>query len=271
MADFQQIQSLTKGPNSQNGDNGSLPQNSATVLQEVNRYLIEKAVAERAKNVGLPYIDIEKFPINPDVLRLVAVEDAEKSLSVPFFKIGKKVRLAVYEPGRESFLSVLKRLQNDGYECELSLASDIGIRNALKLYTSGQLQVAQPVHNVVSLQDERLFEKELQNLIELKNKILKLPSEEALNELHVGAIRAGASDIHYQPEEKSCIVRFRIDGILHVVFELPNDIYHNFVNQLKYKSQMKLNVDNIPVRHLRISPCLDSWGRQWNTSKKPQI
>ena len=101
--------------------------------------------------------------------------------------------------------------------------------------------------NVVE-EKEIKYEKELENLALLKDKIAALPSEVALNTLHVSAIKANSSDIHYQPEETECVIRFRIDGVLHNVFSIGKDVYANLANQLKYKAGMKLNITNRAAR-----------------------
>jgi type II secretory ATPase GspE/PulE/Tfp pilus assembly ATPase PilB-like protein len=77
-------------------------------------------------------------------------------------------------------------------------------------------------------------------------KLGSVPAEEALNLLDIGAIKTKASDIHYEPSELETVVRFRIDGILHIVFTLPNDTYHRIADQIKFKSGMQLNINAIP-------------------------
>jgi len=52
-----------------------------------------------------------------------------------------------------------------------------------------------------------------------------------------------ASDIHTEAEEKKAKLRFRIDGLLHDIFDdIPLDTYRTFVSRIKLLSEMKLNV-----------------------------
>jgi type II secretory ATPase GspE/PulE/Tfp pilus assembly ATPase PilB-like protein len=52
-----------------------------------------------------------------------------------------------------------------------------------------------------------------------------------------------ASDIHTEAGEKQAKIRFRIDGLLHDIFnEIPLDTYRTFVSRIKLLSEMKLNV-----------------------------
>lgn len=214
-------------------------------LQKIQREQKEKATAETAKSKGLLYIDLRTFPINPDVLRTVSPEDSKKALLMPFFKVGKKLRIAVNNPEKAETKDFLEKLRAAGYEPEIHIATEDGIMEAQKLYASEQYKPKEEVKVDVS-GEQKFYEEELKNLAALKTQIETLPAEEALAALHAGAIKSGSSDIHYQPEEKFCTIRFRIDGVLHKVFDISREAYANVLNQLKYKAKMKLNVVNIP-------------------------
>lgn len=214
-------------------------------LLKIRREEKEKATAQRAKTQNLPYIDLRSFPINPDVLRVIDPEDAKRAILMPFFKLGKKIRLAVLEPENIVTKEVLKKLDEGGYEYQLNLATEEGIVEAQKLYASPQYKPKEEVRIELKT-EQKFYEEELKNLAALKTQIETLSAEEALASVHAGAIKTGASDIHYQPEEKFVTVRFRIDGVLHKVFDISRDVYANITNQLKYKAKMKLNITTIP-------------------------
>lgn len=220
-------------------------QTSDQALGQINRDMEEKAAQERAKDLKLPYVDIGIFPINPDILHLVKEEDARRGGMMPFFKSGKNVRVAVLDPQKPETQEVLKNLESMGYKLEIHLASKISLNEAFRHYASAQYKLKIDTKNVVE-EKEIKYEKELENLALLKDKIAALSSEEALNTLHVSAIKAGSSDIHYQPEENECVIRFRIDGVLHNVFSIGKNVYANLANQLKYKAGMKLNITTVP-------------------------
>lgn len=229
--------------NKQNTDQNSAPREVA--LNRINREFEEKAAAERAKTLNLPYADVGKFPINPDILHLISKDEATTALIMPFYKSGKKVRVAVADPQKPEAVLLLKNLEEKGYTISVSIGSQAGILDAFRAYESDQYKSKIEAKNIIK-SDEISFEKELTNIASLKDEISKLPAAEALNMLYVSAIKAGASDIHYEPSETLCAVRFRIDGVLHNVFELEKDVYERLVNQLKYVANMKLNITTVP-------------------------
>ena len=57
-----------------------------------------------------------------------------------------------------------------------------------------------------------------------------------------GAISLNASDIHLEPEDKMVRMRYRLDGMLQDVMDIPHDVYKYLLSRIKLISGMKLNV-----------------------------
>lgn len=213
---------------------------------EINREFQEKSVLKEAGDLGLPYINIGKTPLNPDFLKLLDYEVAAKSRVIPFFKVGKKLRVAVQDLNSAETKAALESLRARGFETNVNLASASGIDEALKIYNQTQKYKKLDIVENVEEKSIRTYEKEIAGLKDLPLKLDTVTAGEGLNLLNIGAMKTGASDIHYEPEDKTVVVRFRIDGVLHKVFELKPDTYNNISNQLKYDSRMQLNVNTVP-------------------------
>ena len=80
----------------------------------------------------------------------------------------------------------------------------------------------------------------------VKESLTRQDSEKALILITKGALSFGSSDIHYDMREKEVVVRFRIDGNLADVFSLPFEQYKLILERLKYKSDLKMNITDIP-------------------------
>lgn len=93
---------------------------------------------------------------------------------------------------------------------------------------------------------ELKFEKGLESLSGLKNRILKTATTETLELLSGGAISSGASDIHFEPEEKSIRLRFRIDGALQDILDLDKNDYPAILNRIKLMAGLKINIHDSP-------------------------
>lgn len=212
----------------------------------INRELEEKSTAEKAQQMGMNYVDIASLPLNPDHLRVVSGSEAAEALMIPFFKVGKKIRLALTHPTQAKTQEIIRRLKGEGYAINVNLASESGVRQALTAYDRIDQNTVIDSTNLIDEGQIQSYQQEIANLGALKTKIQSVTAEEALNVINIGALKTGASDIHYQPEEKQVEVRFRIDGVLQQVLTLDHEIYNYVSNQLKYKAGMKLNINNIP-------------------------
>jgi len=57
-----------------------------------------------------------------------------------------------------------------------------------------------------------------------------------------GTILLDASDLHFEPKEKDVLLRVRIDGVLHNVMSIKNNLYERILNRIKLLSGIKLNI-----------------------------
>lgn len=228
--------------NGQIGNAGS----SAGNVDQINRELQEKATLKRAQELKIPYVNIAKTPINPDFLKSIDFVDAQNGRIIPFFKVGKKLRVAVEDNENPQTIAVINKLQEQGLEILINFASASGIDDALEKYQAVQNYKKIDIVENVEQESIETYDKEIENLSELPKKLESMTAEQALNMLNIGAMKTGASDIHYEPARETVVVRFRIDGILNKVFELNPKLYKNISNQIKYESKMQLNVYSVP-------------------------
>jgi len=214
-------------------------------LKAIDRDFIEQATLNKARKLGVSYINVSKTPINPDLLKLLEPEIAQKAMIMPFFSVGKRLRVAVADPGNAETKKIIAGLKAQKYLININLASKEGLKDAFKLYESDQYKLKKKVETQYAEKDVKEYEQELTKLNELGKKLEDITAEEGVQLVNLGALKTGASDIHYEPEEHAVRVRFRIDGVLHKVFEVSHGTYKNLANQIKYMSKMKLNINNI--------------------------
>lgn len=76
------------------------------------------------------------------------------------------------------------------------------------------------------------------------NKILEgniLVAPEIIDAIFADAILHHVSDIHFEPQAKDTLVRFRVDGILHEVGRIPKVHYENVLNRIKVLAQLRID------------------------------
>ena len=206
----------------------------------------EKAVQNKAKQLNLPYVNLLRFRVNSDLKSFVPKEKSLKAKAAAFFKSGKKVRLAVLNPNLPATKALVTELKIKGYDVSVILCSSDSLKNAQSVYFEAQKEIhGEMISNVVDSELSNTTQA-LENLEELKHEIETSASDQALNLIQVGAYKSRASDIHFQPEEKEVLVRFRVDGVLHQVFTINPEVYKGLVTQIKYFAKLKLNITRIP-------------------------
>ena len=84
----------------------------------------------------------------------------------------------------------------------------------------------------------------LEQYVRLKS-VEELPSNDqhivnAVNHLLLYAFDQRASDIHIEPKRDTTLVRMRIDGVLHTVYELPKKVHFAIVSRIKNMSRLDM-------------------------------
>ena len=221
--------------------------NTDVSLNQINQSFETRAAEARAQDLGLPFVDLLNYPINPDVLKLVPVANSEASQTVLFHKNGKTLRLGVVNPETEETNFMVLALQQQGFQVETWMCSKSGFEKVFSFYGSDlvyrkEVEVRHDFEEDTGLTFENQF-KGFENLL----KTLELvPVTQALNEIEIAAIQGRASDIHLQPYEDHGDLRLRIDGILHSVGRLSAEKAQKIVMQIKYEAGMRANVSDVP-------------------------
>lgn len=76
-----------------------------------------------------------------------------------------------------------------------------------------------------------------QSIIEKQHKV----APEILEEIFDDAMTLKASDIHFEPQEKDVVVRFRVDGVMHEAGRLPKQFYEGIVNRIKIEANLRID------------------------------
>ena len=214
--------------------------------QDINQQFKEREIEKRAKQQGIPYVNLINIPMNADLAQVFEKEKSTEAQAIPFIKNGKRLRLAVVDPESESLKLLIKELESRGYQITLNLCSEESLKSAQKIYSENHYIKHETPENKIDEQNLGNVSEEIQNLEDLKEKIESASYDVALNYIQVGGFKTGCSDIHFQPEKERVQVRFRIDGVLRPVFQLSHHIYDGILKEMKQLAKLKLNVTNIP-------------------------
>ena len=219
---------------------------SKLAVKQVNRDYEERDTEERAKALDLGFIDLRRVNINVDLFYLFTKADAVRAETIPFFRIGKKLKLAVVNPDTVAAMELQDRLHKQGYQLHLSLCSASGLQETLPQYDTALVKRREIIENIVDENNIDAFAKEIVNIQEEKQKIVDAAPEAALNYILVGAMRTQASDIHIEPTTKKFHIRYRIDGVLQPILIVNLEAGNKITQAIKHSSHLKLNIDDRP-------------------------
>jgi len=181
-----------------------------------------------------------------DLSSKIDVAEVREALALPFFQIGKKMKVAVADSEKVETKKYFEKLKNEGLEVSLSLASQEGILERIKQIQALQPKRPEEFQNKDAEENLKNYEEEITNLKKLTEGNSTISAKESLNQIFISALRAGASDVHFQPDSQKIDLRFRIDGILQKILEFDLQVGGEVLNQLKYESKLRLNLTNIP-------------------------
>ena len=202
---------------------------------------------------SLPYVDLTKISINTDALRLIPENLAREAKVAAFKTLGKKVFLAIASPTNDRLKEITKDLENKNFILQQYLASETSLDRAWELYK--EIKITEKTEaGMIEISNERINRilEEINTLKDIQDKIndesaiiLKEGGVSALVEVILsGALATSASDIHFEPEEKSVRLRYRLDGVLQDVAELHQKTYIQIAARIKLVSGLKLNIKN---------------------------
>ena len=204
-----------------------------------------------SEDSGLPPIDLGKLTLSLE--ELCAQNAGEAPLSedhckanvvLPIAVIGSLVTLAVANPYDVIQLDNLK-IQL-GKQIMPVVSSQRAILNAIGTVFHAQEQAIAKLMEEGGGEELGLIEAERDededeapktddkaSDADLSEKADDSPAVKAVRKIISAAIVQGASDIHIEPYERKTVVRFRVDGVLRVVMELPKKLERSLVSRIK--------------------------------------
>src|SRR5689334_15262042 len=196
-----------------------------------------------SKQYGVPAINLKDFDIDPEIIKLVSKEVAEKHLVIPVNRAGPSLIVAMCDPSNIYAVDDLKFLT--GYNIEPVVASEPAIREAIEKYYAEKGPSLEDIVGEVTEDIEVAHEEEV-NIEEAAKAADDAPVVKLVNLILLDAIKKGASDIHIEPYEKDFRVRFRIDGVMYDVMKPPMKLRNAIISRLKIMADLDISERRLP-------------------------
>jgi len=204
----------------------------------------EELIKLEAYILGIPFVNLGKEVVLPEVLKIIPEPIARSHNIVAFRKKGVDLEVAMLDPEDLRTIEFIKKTTN--LRILPRLTDPESIKNVLRQYQKtlevefGEI-IKKEIGVIKPIKEELAKEK-----IELQKIAEELPIIRIVETLLKHAILQRASDIHIEPTEKEVIVRYRIDGILRDAMDLPKISASGIVARIKVLSNLKLDEHRLP-------------------------
>jgi len=190
--------------------------------------LTEEDIARSlADQKGYPFINLTAYKVDRSAAALVPERIARKRLVVPVGIDDGALVLAMADP-----------LDVEAID-DVHLQTRMGVRPVVATATQIQYAIEKYVASADAVQDILLAEQEAVDE-EVLTGDEDVPIVRLVNQLIREGVSDEASDIHIEPGDKGVRIRYRIDGVLHEVMQLPQSAKAGLISRVKVMADMDI-------------------------------
>jgi len=203
----------------------------------------EQEAQVHAADLGFGYINLENFPIDQDALSLIDESQARALGVLCIFQEMHIRKIVAVHPDEHNVQEFIKQFSNNGaIKVDIMLTSQHSWEEAMKLYARLPKKIVFSDDVTISEDVLSQFQAKIHTLKDLTNALAQVQMTDKVAMILAGGLKSDASDVHIEAEENRIVVRYRIDGILHEVAELPSDTWQQVISRIKLVSKMKINI-----------------------------
>jgi len=207
-----------------------------------NAFVTEEQISEAlAKQLNIPYINLKYYNINPELVRLLPENQARRFRAIVLEERNRTLLIGMADPTDLFSFDEISRI----------VRRDIDVA----VVTEGQLLESidrgyRRTEEITGLARE-LSEDLGDTYVDFGALTATAGTEEApvvklLQTMFDDATQIRASDIHIEPQEGKLMIRFRIDGSLHLQMEADSKIAPSLVLRLKLMSGLDISEKRLP-------------------------
>jgi type IV pilus assembly protein PilB len=200
-----------------------------------------------SQEFGVPLLDLDAVQPDLDIVKLVSDKLLQKHRVLPLVRRGKRLFVAVSDPTNLHALDEIK------FQTGLSVEAVVVEEDKLQKIASKAIE--QVDTQMPSLADDDI---DLENLDVTggddeaegdavgRDDVEDAPIVRFVNKILLDAIKKGASDIHFEPYEKTYRIRLRLDGYLKEIAAPPVQLAVKLAARIKVMSRLDIAERRIP-------------------------
>ena len=194
-----------------------------------------KIIESQQKDVSMPVIDLKRYEVDPEALRLVPEEMARKYSLLPLRVENGYLIVAMADPTNIYAIEDLRA--RTSLEIKPLKASRADIEAALSVHYQNTIEIERQIERISPVAKEREGEVSRRLTAEI---VAQTPIARAVELMIRQAVMDRASDIHLEPQETHLRVRYRIDGVLHDAMTLPLRVHASLLSRIKVLANLNI-------------------------------
>jgi type IV pilus assembly protein PilB len=198
------------------------------------------------RELHIPSINLAKFRMDPQLRELVPERLARQYNMVPISLMGDHMTVAISDPLNVFAVDDLRDLTGKGID--IVMGTPLQIREALdKFYGAPGEDTVADVAKGIDIGDLEIMSASADRTEFAETGAAdQAPIIRMVNLVIKEAIQQRASDIHMEPTETNMRVRYRVDGVLLDVLEIPRESRNSVVVRIKIISRIDITVNQVP-------------------------
>ncbi|HWV18663.1 MAG TPA: ATPase, T2SS/T4P/T4SS family [Rhodocyclaceae bacterium] len=217
------------------------------------------------ESLGQRAVDLAHVIVDASALQLVPLDVARRHRTIPldYDRDERRLTIAIADPNNLVALDKLRSIAPHEIEIDTLLASESDIARAIDQYYGHELSIDGILHEI---ETGEIDYRSLANAVdEYSQPVVRL-----IDALLTDAVKADASDIHFEPEDSFLRIRYRTDGILRQIRALHKSYWAAMAVRIKVMSGMNIAETRAP-QDGRISLNISGRAIDFRVSAQPTI
>ncbi|MFH1837002.1 MAG: GspE/PulE family protein [Candidatus Omnitrophota bacterium] len=198
--------------------------------------------------MGVPFLDVSRIELDPDIMDSIPEKLLKRHLIIPLSKIGNDLTIVIANPADVLAIDDIKAIS--GCNIKLALATHKNIQETLQSFYKTEEESLTEIITDEKGEDQDSVEfvsgGDDEDIAEIAKESKEAPIIKMVDLIISEALKKRASDIHIEPQENILRIRYRVDGQLHDVFDLPKKNQNAILARLKIMSNLDITETRIP-------------------------
>jgi type IV pilus assembly protein PilB len=204
----------------------------AEALQDEGVANLTGVARSLARRYALPFHDIEEERPSPSAAELIPLKSLQRVVAIPVSRTDDRLRVAVADPANIHGIDELRLATR--YTLDIVVANREEILAELdRIARRSEAMEAQSTLDDMEVVDE-------EDDLEVDDGVSDAPLVRLVNSIVMQAATDGASDIHFEPQEDSLVVRVRVDGVLSETQRIPRRMANGVTTRLKVLAKLDI-------------------------------